>query len=199
MEWVYIWLGILAVSLVVEFLSMELVSIWVSVGSLIAMILAFCNVPVIAQLIVFGVVTIACILGLRRVALKFFFRNKGKTNLDAIIGTNHKLIKKVNSEELGAIKINGVEWSVKSLDDEEIEVGNFVEIVSIDGNKFVVKKASINSKKIDKTQVASNDDKDNNNKQLENVENKATENTNNLKESNKKSKTKNKNNKENNK
>lgn len=156
--WVYIWLGVLALSLIVEFISMELVSIWVSVGSLVAMILAFCNVSITIQLIVFGVVTIACILGLRRIALKFFFRNKGKTNLDAIIGTTYKLLKKVNAEELGSIKVNGVEWSVKSLDNEEIDAGNFVEIVSVDGNKFIVKKVTNSSKKVENIETTKTDE-----------------------------------------
>ncbi len=139
MVWVYVWLGILALSLIIEFVSLELVSIWVAVGSLVAMILAFCNVSPTIQLIVFGVVTIACILGLRRIAMKFLFRNKGKTNLDVIIGTTHKLIKKVNADELGAVKINGVEWSVKSENDEEIDAGTIVEVVSVEGNKFIVR------------------------------------------------------------
>lgn len=163
MEWVYIWLGVLAVSLIVEFVSMELVSIWVSVGSLVAMILAFCKVSITIQLVVFGVVTIACILGLRRVAMKFFFRNKGKTNLDAIVGTVHKLLKRVDDDELGSIKINGVEWSVKSVNNETIEAGNYVEIVSVDGNKFIVKKAS--AKKIEQQEDLEKDnilDKKNN-------------------------------------
>ncbi len=166
--WVYIWLGVLALSLIVEFISMELVSIWVSVGSLVAMILAFCNVSITIQLIVFGVVTIACILGLRRIALKFFFRNKGKTNLDAIIGTTYKLIKKVNAEELGAIKVNGVEWSVKSLDNEEIDAGNFVEIVSVDGNKFIVKKVTNSSKKVENIETTKIDEENT----VDSVENK---------------------------
>lgn len=166
--WVYIWLGVLALSLIVEFISMELVSIWVSVGSLVAMILAFCNVSITIQLIVFGVVTIACILGLRRIALKFFFRNKGKTNLDAIIGTTYKLIKKVNAEELGAIKVNGVEWSVKSLDNEEIDAGNFVEIVSVDGNKFIVKKVTNSSKKVENIETTKTDEENT----VDSVENK---------------------------
>lgn len=168
MEWVYVWLGVLAVSLIVEFISMELVSIWVSVGSLVAMILAFCKVSITIQLVVFGVVTIACILGLRRIAMKFFFRNKGKTNLDAIVGTVHKLLKKVDDDELGSIKINGVEWSVKSVNDETIEAGNYVEIVSVDGNKFIVKKAT--DKKIEQQQVSEKDnnlDKKNNETQTD--------------------------------
>ncbi len=166
--WVYIWLGVLALSLIVEFISMELVSIWVSVGSLVAMILAFCNVSITIQLIVFGVVTIACILGLRRIALKFFFRNKGKTNLDAIIGTTYKLLKKVNAEELGSIKVNGVEWSVKSLDNEEIDAGNFVEIVSVDGNKFIVKKVTNSSKKVENIETTKTDEENT----VDSVENK---------------------------
>lgn len=144
--WTYIWLAVLAVSLIVEFVTMELVSVWVAVGALGAMILALCGVQLEIQLAVFVVISIACILGLRRVTLKLLNRNKDKTNIDVVIGTTHKLIKPISEGELGAIKINGVEWGVRLQNNDEAEIGEIVEILEVDGNKFVVKKINTTSK-----------------------------------------------------
>lgn len=140
--WTYIWLAVLAVSLIVEFVTMELVSVWVAVGAVGAMILALCEVQLEIQLAVFVVVSIACILGLRRITLKLLNRNKDKTNIDVVIGTTHKLIKPITEDELGSIKINGVEWNVKFQNFDVAGVGEPVEILEVDGNKFIVKKVN---------------------------------------------------------
>lgn len=137
---VYVWLGILAISVILEFLTLDLVSIWVALGSLIAMILALCGVQLIYQIISAGVVSIACILCLRRFCLKFLNKDKSKTNLDMAVGVRTKLLKSIGLDDRGEIKYNGIIWTAMTDDDEEIEQGELVEIVKVNGNKMVVKK-----------------------------------------------------------
>lgn len=144
--WVYIWLGVLALSLIIEFVTMELVSVWVSLGSLVAMILALCGVQIEIQIAVFVVVSVACILGLRRVTLRLLNKSKGKTNLDAVVGTQQKLIKSISKDENGLIKYNGIEWTAKSQNNEDIQIGEYVEVLEVEGNKFIVKKIAENNK-----------------------------------------------------
>ena len=86
MTWVYIWLGVLALSLILEFVTLELVSIWVCVGSFVSMILALIGVGVEIQLVVAVVISVGCILGLRKFALKFLNRN------NALFRDGHKVI-----------------------------------------------------------------------------------------------------------
>lgn len=144
MEWVYIWLGVVVLSLVLEFVTMELVSVWVSIGGFIGMILALCGVSYIIQLVVAIAISIACIVGLRKVALKFLNRNQDKTNLDLAIGTHVKLLEDVTEEKHGSAKYNGVVWSVKCEDEtKKIKAGTLVEIVKVEGNKLIVKKSSV--------------------------------------------------------
>ena len=45
-----------------------------------------------------------------------------------------------NIEGLGAVKINGLVWSARSQDGEDISVGEIVVIKKIEGNKTIVKK-----------------------------------------------------------
>ena len=112
--WVYIWLGAFVVTLVVEFFTFELVSVWIAVGALVAMILALCGVALEIQIIVCVAVSIVCLLGLRRLALKFLNRNSDATNVDTVLGQRVKIISEVNEDNFGTARVNGVVWSVKS-------------------------------------------------------------------------------------
>ena len=63
--------------------------------------------------------------------------NHEKTNLDSVIGTTHKLLKKID-EEPGEVKINGVVWRVSSKNKKPISENKKVKIIELDGNKFIV-------------------------------------------------------------
>ncbi len=138
MYWLYIWLGIVALTMVLEFITMDLVCVWISIGALIAMILSACGVGYEIQIITCVVVSIVCILCLRKVTLKFLTKNKDKTNTDLIIGVKTKLLTDITNDELGSVKINGIVWSAKS--EENIKKDELVEIEKIEGNKLIVKK-----------------------------------------------------------
>ena len=155
MVWVYVWLGVVVASLILEFVTMELVSVWVSIGGFIGMILALCGVNYIVQLVVAIAISIGCILGLRKVTLKFLNKNQDKTNIDMAVGTHVKLLEDVTEEKMGSAKYNGVVWSVKSEDEtKKLKAGTFVEIVKVEGNKLIVKKAQ-NAKHEEAKQVNS--------------------------------------------
>lgn len=142
MTWLYIWLGVVVATLILEFVTMELVSIWISLGALVAMILSIPSfkIPLEVQIIVAIVISIVCILFLRKITLKFFNKNKEKTNMDLIIGTKAKLITPITKDSMGSLKHNGIEYSAICENDEEINEGEYVIIEKIQGNKFIVKK-----------------------------------------------------------
>ena len=116
----YVWLGIFVVSLIIEFLTLELVSIWISVGALSGLILALCGVGLFC--------------------VKFLLKGKEKTNMDIYIGKKEKLKVGTDGEGGGIIVLNGVSWGVKSENGELIKEGSLVEIVRLEGNKLVVRR-----------------------------------------------------------
>lgn len=140
MTWVYIWLAVIVVALVVEFITLDLVSVWIAVGGFVGMILALCKASVEAQIIVAVVISLACIIGLRKITLKFLNRNQGKTNLDLAIGTKVKLLSAITKDSDGSAKYNGIVWTVKCEADVEIAEGEYALIERIEGNKLIVKK-----------------------------------------------------------
>lgn len=140
MAWVYIWLAVIVLALVIEFITLDLVSVWIAVGGFIGMILALCKATVEAQIIVSVIVAIACIIGLRKITLKFLNRNQGKTNLDLAIGTKVKLLSAITKDSDGSAKYNGVVWTAKCEDNVEIAEGEYALIERVEGNKLIVKK-----------------------------------------------------------
>ena len=66
-----------------------------------------------------------------------------KTNAFSIIGKKALVIKNIDSiNKSGQIKVNGEVWSAIGKNDDTIEKGTEVEVVSINGVKAVVKPSS---------------------------------------------------------
>ena len=137
---VWIWAAVFIVTLVIEIVTVELASIWFTFGSLVSFILALCGVGETIQIVVFLVVSSLLLICLRSIFMKFLKNNKETTNLDSIIGTVHTLQSDIGEENAGEIKLNGVVWRAVSKDNEKISAGEKVEIVEVQGNKFLVKK-----------------------------------------------------------
>lgn len=145
----WVWLAVIVGMAVVEFATMELVSIWFSIGAIVPFILA--GVSAVSweyQIIIFIVVSAVLILSLRKLTKKYLLRNaNGKTNLDAIIGTQVRMIEETDFDSIGAVKVNDVVWNAVGANKETIEKGAVVEIVAIKGNKLIVKKLEKENKK----------------------------------------------------
>ena len=146
MYMVYIWLAVIAAGLLLEAVEAgTLVTIWFSVGAVIPLIMGFFNITevwyIVLQLIIFGVVTILCLIFLRKIAKRTLFKNnKEKTNMDVNIGKKFKVVRV--EEDIIYIKINGVEYRAIDDNGEEIKLGDMVEIINIKGNKVIVNKIS---------------------------------------------------------
>ncbi len=142
MDWVWIWLGIVVVALVLEFVTMELVSVWFAFGGFVALIMSLTPASVASQWIVFAIVSLACILGLRKLSLKLLQKDQDHkvTNKELTIGTTTKLLETISKTKKGLIKVNGVEWTaIAENEDTTIEEGSLVKIIGQRGNKYIVK------------------------------------------------------------
>lgn len=142
MEWIWIWLALLITSIIFEFITMELVSVWFAVGAFVSLILSICGASVEVQWIVFASVSIVCIIGLRKVSLGILLKNDKAeiTKKDMVIGKEFKLLTDITKERKGTIKINDVEWSVVSKNGEAVKAGSRVKVLELKGNKYIVEK-----------------------------------------------------------
>ena len=139
MELIWIWAIVVAISLVVEFATMQMVSIWIAVGALVGLILsAIGGIGLEIQIIVSCVVAMVCIIFLRKFALKFLHRNKDSKPADSIIGRPCEVTKEISKESAGEVKLNGVLWT--AISEDTLNVGEKAVVIEAIGNKLKVKK-----------------------------------------------------------
>lgn len=140
-----IWLSLFVIMLIVEALGPALVSVWFAFGALIAMIISF--IPGVAwwiQVVVFVVLSAAAFFALRPISKKFIKTNEVKSNVDSLVGKKGYVIEKISFLNPGSCKIGDVIWTAVALNEkEEIEKDEVVEVVTIDGNKLIVKKVEV--------------------------------------------------------
>lgn len=135
-----VWTLVLVISVIVEALTVDLVSIWFAVGAVIALIGEFLGLNETLQIIVFVIVSLVCIVISRPLAKKYLRGNTVKTNLDRMIGKHCLVTETITADNKGEVKVMGNLWSATSLNNERIQIGEYAEVVSIEGSHVIVKK-----------------------------------------------------------
>ncbi|MBQ8371945.1 MAG: NfeD family protein [Clostridia bacterium] len=138
----WFWIVVLAVALVAELITEQLVSIWFVPGALVASILGFVDAPIYWQIIAFLVLSIIGVFVFRRFLSKFFKREVARTGVDAIIGEKCVVTEKIsNFAGCGQAKVKGQVWSARGCSDDDVfEEGEVLQIVAIEGVKLICKR-----------------------------------------------------------
>ena len=136
---IIVWIAILIISIVVELISLGLTSIWFAGGALIALIAAAVGGPLWLQIISFVVVSLLLLIFTRPVALKYFNKDRVRTNVESLVGKQAVVLSKVdNLQGTGQVSVGGQEWSARSADDGQVlEQGDVVSVVAISGVKLI--------------------------------------------------------------
>jgi membrane protein implicated in regulation of membrane protease activity len=90
----------------------------------------------------FLLIAIVLLVFTRPIAIKKLRVGKVKTNVDALIGEEALVTKKIAKFGKGEIKVKGQIWTAISENNTEIEEGTVCTVVRIEGVKAVVKPAS---------------------------------------------------------
>ncbi len=140
MIWLWIWGIVTAVSLVLEFLTADLITIWFAAGGLVTLLVVALapSLPLIWQLVIFVGVSVILLVCTRKICLKLLQNETLKTNTDALIGT--RFVVEEVQEGYTYHKISGVSWRVYAVECETLSKGDEVEVCDIKGNKLIAKK-----------------------------------------------------------
>ena len=138
--WLFLWIGVLIATLVIEAATMGLATIWFSGGALVAMLIELMGGKISFQIIAFLVVSLVLLYFTRPIAVKHFNKEREKTNLDSLIGKEAVVTSAIhNLLETGQVMIEGKEWTARSADANiSFEADAIVRIVSINGVKLIV-------------------------------------------------------------
>ncbi len=140
MNEVTIWLAVLVVCVGIEIATMGLTTIWFAGGALVSAILAALNAPLWLQIVAFFVVSLILLYLTRPVAVKYFNKDRVKTNVESLIGRQAIVISEIdNLQGIGQVTVGGQEWSARSVkDDVQLPVGSVVVVRSVSGVKLIV-------------------------------------------------------------
>ena len=135
-----IWLVILVALVVTELLTMGLTTVWFAGGALVATLASLLHLPVILQIILFLVVSALLLYFTRPVAVKYFNKDRVRTNAESLVGRQAIVISEIdNLQGIGQVNVCGMEWSARSnSDDVPLPVGAVVIVLAIDGVKLIV-------------------------------------------------------------
>lgn len=133
----FYWLLVIFSFLLIEALSMNLVTIWFAFGALCAFISVYFTDNLIIQLIIFTLTSALSLVATRplvkRIKCKII-----KTNSDAIIGKTGIALTDISELNAGRVKVDGKNWM--AISEDEIKQNEKVEVLKIEGAKIIVRK-----------------------------------------------------------
>ncbi len=120
---------------------MGLTTVWFAGGALVAIFVSLLNGPLWLQILLFVAVSLLMLFFTRPVAVKYFNRDRVKTNAESLVGRQAIVTAEINNiQGIGQAMVGGQEWSARSCDDAvRIPVGAVVNIMAITGVKLIVK------------------------------------------------------------
>ena len=139
--WIF-WLILFVVFILAEAFTVNLVSIWFALGSIVALGLSIAGVSPLGQGIAFflvSIITLAAFLYYKG-KLKITNTSIEKTNADRIIGKTGIVIETIDYlKAKGQVKVDGQIWSAESTENNIINEGVNVKVLEIKGVKVIVK------------------------------------------------------------
>lgn len=135
----YVWLAVIIVAAVLEALTAQLVSIWMVVGGIAALIANLLGAPLWVQSAAFLVVTGLALAVTRPLVKKVLNSKKVETNADRYIGKIGLVTAEIDNEKgEGQVAVMGSVWSSRSESGEVISAGKNVLVLRIEGVKLIV-------------------------------------------------------------
>jgi len=134
-----IWLIITGLLAAGETASGTFVLLMMGGGAAGATITAAFGAPLLAQIIVFIVVTLGLLWLVRPIAVRHLHPGPAAiTGSEALVGLEAVVLAEVTRDD-GRVRLNGAEWSARARDPEQnLKVGERVTVIAIDGATAVV-------------------------------------------------------------
>ena len=135
-----IWLVVFVACIAIEIITRGLTTIWFAGGALVAAIGAALGAPIWLQAVFFGAVSLVLLYFTRPVAVKYFNKDRVKTNAESLVGKQAVVISEIdNLQGIGQVSVNGQEWSARTVEEGiTLTEGSVVIVRAISGVKLMV-------------------------------------------------------------
>lgn len=119
------WIIAMVVFLVIEAVTVGIVSVWFAIGALFAMVTAMLGANLWVQITVFLVVSAIALYFTRPLVKKFVNNKVEPTNADMLIGKECRVVETIdNLSGTGAVYVDGKTWTARTADEEIIPEGS---------------------------------------------------------------------------
>ena len=134
------WLVALVLFILIEIATMGLTTIWFAGGALVAVIASALGLPLVVQIVLFFAVSFVLLYFTRPMAVKYFNKDRVKTNAESLVGRQAIVISEIdNLQGIGQVTVGGMEWSARTAEaGVRLDVGSVVNIIAINGVKLIV-------------------------------------------------------------
>ncbi len=140
MNYTIFWLVALVLFILIEIATMGLTTIWFAGGALVAVITSALGLPLVVQIVLFFAVSFVLLYFTRPMAVKYFNKDRVKTNAESLVGRQAIVISEIdNLQGIGQVTVGGMEWSARTAEaGVRLDVGSVVNIIAINGVKLIV-------------------------------------------------------------
>ena len=133
-----IWLVIFIVLVIIELITINLVTIWFAIAAVFTLLVDIITRNTMLEIIVFIVSSFLLLLLTKPLIKKIKVKKVEATNLDMVINKIGIVTEDINQDKIGEVKVLGKRWSAYS--NTELKKDEKVKILSIDGVKLKVEK-----------------------------------------------------------
>ena len=144
---IWFWFALAVVLVVVELSTTQLVSIWLAASAAVTAVLTaiFPALGLQWQILIFVFLSAVLLLSTRKFVKKFMKRTKDQeTNLELYIDKVVAVTEEIdNIKDTGAVKMNGIIWSARSIDGSVIPKDEYAVVKKIQGNKVIVARKEV--------------------------------------------------------
>ena len=134
------WLVVFILLILIELATMGLTTIWFAGGAVAGFVASMLGANVVIQAAAFFAVSILLLFFTRPFAVRYINSNKTKTNVDRLIVKEALVLEEINNiRETGCARLEGKEWTARSMNDTVIPKDTVVTVERIEGVKLIVK------------------------------------------------------------
>ena len=134
------WLVVFILLILIDLATMGLTTIWFAGGAVAGFVASMLGANVVIQAAAFFAVSILLLFFTRPFAVRYINSNKTKTNVDGLIGQEALVLEEINNiRETGCARLEGKEWTARSMNDTVIPKDTVVTVERIEGVKLIVK------------------------------------------------------------
>lgn len=132
-----LWLIVSLACLIIELSSGDFYFICFALGALVSLIPAACDAPFIAQLLTWVIASVLCLVFVRPSLVRRLHNKKErKSNADALIGRQAKVIETIPANGYGYIQIDGDQW--RAVSDGNIEIPLNTTVTVMERNSIIL-------------------------------------------------------------